>query len=293
MPGAPPLGRRRTGKSTALKNLDGILPGEVRVATISMQNPSAFTSLAYFARQVMGALNEAPPKADPTLTDLFDALDRANAKLADQNQRLLLAIDEYENIDEKIATGVFPLDLLAALRESIQTHRRITWIFAGSHAELKHAAWPSYLVSARTIEMRLFSEAETRLLLTEPMSRSPLWSSGDEKRPHFPAAFWGDGGIEYIHREAGGWPHLVQLLAETTVDLVNNSTAPGADAPIARSRGSASNCPRRHRIATTPRTGMRGARRVGLHRRLPSPRHAAATHGRACLSLFAAAARRP
>ena len=38
----------------------------------------------------------------------------------------------------------------------------------------------------------------------------------------FDAAFWGDGGIERIHAEAGGWPHLVQLIAETTVDLLNN-----------------------------------------------------------------------
>ena len=120
------------------------------------------------------------------------------------------------------------------MRESIQVHRRITWIFAGSHdiAELKHAPWPSYLVSARTIEMPLFSEAETRLLLTEPLSRSPLWQSDDDKRPHFQAGFWGNGGIEHIHREAGGWPHLVQLLAETTVDLVNDNTAQDVDAAM-------------------------------------------------------------
>jgi AAA domain len=234
-PGLVLYGRRRTGKSTALRNLDGFLPSKVRVAAISMQNPSAFTSLAYFARLVMGAITEASTEIPkPTLVDLFEALDSANAELTDQNRRLLLAIDEYENIDEKIAAGVFPLDLLAALRESIQTHRRITWIFAGSHdiAELKHAPWPSYLVSARTIEMPLFSEAETRLLLTEPMSRSPLWLSVDDKRPHFPAGFWGNGGIEYIHREAGGWPHLVQLLAETAVDLANDSTAQEVDAAM-------------------------------------------------------------
>ncbi len=37
------------------------------------------------------------------------------------------------------------------LRESIQTHRRIVWLFAGSHAieELTHAEWPSYLIIAR------------------------------------------------------------------------------------------------------------------------------------------------
>src|SRR5208283_2084501 len=31
-------------------------------------------------------------------------------------------------------------------------------------------------------------------------------------------------GIERIHAEAGGWPHLVQLIAETIVDLLNNES---------------------------------------------------------------------
>jgi hypothetical protein len=233
-PGLVLYGRRRTGKSTALKNLDGFLPPEVAVTTISMQDPAAFTSLAHFARLVASAATGTTPGTDLTLTDMFDELARANAQLADQKRRLLLAVDEYETIDEKIGSRVFTLDLLATLRESIQAHRRITWIFAGSHdiAELTHAPWPSYLVSARTIEMLLFSETETRLLLTEPMSRSSLWSSEDERRPRFPAGFWGDGGVEHIHREAGGWPHLVQLLAETTVDLVNDSGTREADAAL-------------------------------------------------------------
>ena len=41
-------------------------------------------------------------------------------------------------------------------------------------------------------------------------------------RPSFPPEFWGEGGIDRIHREADGWPHLLQLIAETAVDLVNS-----------------------------------------------------------------------
>jgi hypothetical protein len=129
---------------------------------------------------------------------------------------------------------VFPEDLLATLRESIQTHRRIVWIFAGSHdiTELTHAPWTSYLVSARTIEVPLFTEAETRVSLTEPLRYSPLWAQDDPKRPYFAPALWGENGIERIHAEAGGWPHLVQLIAETVVDLLNDGTAPNADAAL-------------------------------------------------------------
>ena len=48
-PGLLIYGRRRMGKSTLLRNLDGFLPGSVRIASISMQNPAAFTSVSSLA----------------------------------------------------------------------------------------------------------------------------------------------------------------------------------------------------------------------------------------------------
>ena len=103
-----------------------------------------------------------------------------------------------ENLDRKLGEEVFPRDLLDTIRESIQRHRRITWLFAGSHAlsELEHAEWSSWFVSLRTVELLPFSEAETRLLLTEPMRHSELWQDDEMSRPRFDAAFWGEGGIE-------------------------------------------------------------------------------------------------
>ena len=67
-----------------------------------------------------------------------------------------------------------------------------------------------------------FTENETRLLLTEPLKHSTIWPR-DRERPHFAPEFWGEGGIARVHSEAGGWPHLVQLIAETVVDLLNDS----------------------------------------------------------------------
>ncbi len=58
-------------------------------------------------------------------------------------------------------------------------------------------------MSARTVEIGPFTEKETRLL--------------------------GEGGIERVHAEAGGWPHLVQLVAETIVDLLNDEETDQVD----------------------------------------------------------------
>jgi len=37
-----------------------------------------------------------------------------------------------------------------------------------------------------------------------------------------PSELWGPDGIDRIHAEAAGWPHLVQLIAQIVVDLLND-----------------------------------------------------------------------
>jgi hypothetical protein len=238
-PGLILYGRRRTGKSTVLRNLHSFLGPDTPILVLSMQDPALFTSQDAFCTAIHAELCRLWPddpltRGDAGLPGLMTALAQANTRLAGDGKRLLITLDEYENIDAKIGEGVFSLDLLHTMRESIQTHRRIVWIFAGSHAieELPHAEWPSFLVSARTIEVPMFTAAETTLLLTEPMRSSPLWRQDDASRPRFAADLWGPGGIERIHAETGGWPHLVQLVAETVIDLLNQGTQRNADTAL-------------------------------------------------------------
>jgi hypothetical protein len=227
-PGVVLYARRRMGKSTLLYNLAGLLPESIQAAVISLQDPTAFTSLEHLVARIAQAVQPVPTGSEipRDLPGLQRHLESCNARLKQENRRLLLALDEYEQIDVKIGESVFPRDLLPSIRESIQSHRQITWLFAGSHeiTELPNAQWTSYLVSARTIEVPPFTLPETRLLLTEPLKHSQLWKT-PELRPRFSPEFWGEGGIERIHREADGWPHLLQLIAETTVDLLNSEGA--------------------------------------------------------------------
>jgi hypothetical protein len=227
-PGLLLYGRRRMGKSTLIHNLQPFLPPSVGVDGISMQDPRAFGSLAGLAALLGEVVARAVPELGAIdgardLPSLFAVLDEADAALEARDRRLILAVDEYESIDGKLGDGTFPRDLLDTFRESIQRHRRLVWLFAGSHdlSELRHAEWPSYFVSLRTIELLPFSDAETRLLLTEPLRHSALFERDEARRPRFDAAFWGEGGIERIQAETAGWPHLVQLLAEGVVELVN------------------------------------------------------------------------
>src|SRR6185436_2876894 len=236
-PGLLVYGRRRMGKSTLLRNLEGLLPPRVFVVSLSMQEARAFTSTPDLVALIFQRVTAVLPGGGELPADLKGLerfLDVTQKRLNADDYRLLLAIDEYENLDSKIGEGALSEDLLAVIRESIQTHRRLIWAFAGSHGidELMHASWTSYLVSARTIEVTAFEPAETRLLLTEPLPHSSLWRASGAEPPRFEPGFWGEGGIERIHAEAGGWPHLVQLVAETVVDLVNDTGGASVDGAL-------------------------------------------------------------
>ena len=227
-PGLLLYGRRRTGKSTLIRNVEKFLPTSVAVTSISLQDPRAFTSLGSLTELLAKTVSKAVPglgvaAAEESLTSLFDHLGRANEALQARGRRLIIAVDEYENIDAKIGDGTFPRELLDAFRESVQRHRQLVWLFAGSHdlSELEHAEWPSYFVSIRTIELGPFSADETRLLLTDPMRHSAIFGDDGQRRPRFDLAFWTEDGIDRIQGETAGWPHLVQLLAEGVVQLVN------------------------------------------------------------------------
>jgi len=231
-PGLLLYGRRRTGKTSTLQSLDGLLVNSVFPTWLSMQDPRAFSGTsdlcALIADHLRGALAAmklpAPETEVSDLRGLMTALDAANRALEGTEKRLLLGVDEYENLDTMIGEGKLTLDFLSTVRESIQNHRNLIWLFAGSHhvAELTNAEWSSYLISVRMVPVRMFTAKETRTVLTDPLRYSGNWEPDDPTRFRFAPEFWGEGGTEWIHEEAGGWPHLVQLLAEAVVDEIND-----------------------------------------------------------------------
>ena len=230
---------RRMGKTSLLKNVPGFLPNEVAVAFVSLQSARFFSSIAHFVAGLVEAVETnlpASPELDllkqslranpPTnLAGLKRFLSDSNTLLERAGRRLLLALDEYEMLDEKLREGVFTTDLLATLRESIQSHRRIIWAFSGNAdiTELTGADWTSYLISVRTLTVPCFTPEETHLLLTVPLKHSALRDEEKAKSALFWREFWGEDGIRRIHAESGGWPYFAQLIAETAVTLANES----------------------------------------------------------------------
>jgi hypothetical protein len=235
-PGILLYGRRRTGKSSILKAFDGVLPPNLLSRSASLQNPQVVADVGRLCGKLAnmaadGAGLAERPDESVDLPGLMDILNRADAALAQSGKRLILALDEYERLDGLVGEGRLPMDFLHMLRESIQKHRHLVWLLAGSHhyENLPHVPWTSYLISMRQVDVTMFTDEESRGLLTDPLAFSPLFRN-DETRPRFTDEFWGvdaagEGGVAWIQREAGGWPHLVQLLAERAVEEVNRRTA--------------------------------------------------------------------
>ena len=169
-PGLLLYGRRRTGKSSVLKNLPGLLTSNVLIVELSMLNPRVSASPEQFTARIIEGVGQAlenSPQPTPAngldLPALFEALNAANRDLETQGKRLLLTIDEFELIDKLIGEKRFDERLLETIRHSIQVRRRIIWLFAGSHGldELPNVQWPSYFISVRTVPVEMFTAQET------------------------------------------------------------------------------------------------------------------------------------
>jgi hypothetical protein len=231
--------RRRMGKSTLTENLARMLPPDLAAIRLSMQDAEVNTSEAHFAARLIAILGDTFPDADlaalrddtlPPRNDLAtfsSALRRLQAHLGATSRRVLISLDEFELMDERIAAGAMSVRLLAALRDAIQSHRRIRWLFSGVHhfSELLGAEWSSYLTAFREVNVRPFSLEETHQLLTEPMRHAQAYGDRTPAMAGFfvEKCFWPESMITRIQHETQGWPALVQGVAKQVIALCNRA----------------------------------------------------------------------
>ena len=229
-PGLLLYARKRMGKSTLLENLKPLVSGDLSVAYISMQSAEAFTSTNHWAAHVARISQKVCPEAQGLspvndLAELAAFLRELNERLTKAGRRLLIALDEYEVIDEKIGSGQLSADILMQIRAAIQHQRQIRWLVSGVHhfMEMKHGEWAATFTACQMVELRPFTEAETRELLTEPLKHARAFGARPLPEQDFFRTFWRPGMIEAIHHESQGWPALVQGLAREVCRCCNNA----------------------------------------------------------------------
>jgi hypothetical protein len=126
---------------------------------------------------------------------------------------LILALDEFEEIEERLKAGKVSRDLMPFLRNMMQHRQGISLIFAGTHTldEMVREYWIPYFRSAVPCRVSYLDEASARKLITQPIEDFPL--------NYEPEAV--DLLIEQTHCH----PCLIQLTCQALVDLKNKQRA--------------------------------------------------------------------
>jgi hypothetical protein len=218
-------GHRRMGKTSILQNLGTRFGQHLQIIYFNMQLRKSIKStgmlLYSLALASYDCLSPEQQSAlgKPIKTDFSDDtpditfihfLEQLKKQL--QNQRLLIAIDEFEIIEEGINKGYFAPDFLDFWRGIIQTYPWFVMAFAGLHnlEEMRHDYWHPLFGSITAIRVSFLTKGAARHLITQP-------------DPDFPLDYEADG-IDEMIRLTNGQPYLVQLIGHGLVSLFNRQT---------------------------------------------------------------------
>jgi uncharacterized protein len=237
-------GRRRTGKTSTLKYLPSRVSSDLIPLLVDFQGAASIQRMENIAEFIATAIVKTAKSARnlnlPTLSpaqlsnDPFYALQTWMEQIERDapGRRFLLCIDEFERLEEVIATSGSraPLNFL---RYVMQNRRQWIVLFSGSHRldELQ-PYWSDYLIGTRTLPITYLQPAEARELVQHPV-------------PNFPDIY-APAAVDEILRLTRGQPYLVQLLCSCVVEYINSAdvqrqlvTVADVDAakPIAWERG--------------------------------------------------------
>ncbi len=212
-------GHRRMGKSSILHNLGARFGAQTVMVDFNMQRVGLVANTGELLYNLALALYDAltsttltEPAQDPFCNgNPYTAFDRFIKRIdaARGQRRVVVAIDEFELLEQGIKEGVLQVQLLDFWRGVIQTYPWFVMAFAGLHTlqEMTYDYWHPLFGSVRAIPVSFLSAAAARRLLTQPS-------------PEFPLDY-DDDAIERIVALTNGQPYLVQLIGHGLVSRFN------------------------------------------------------------------------
>jgi hypothetical protein len=216
------FGARRSGKSSALKQLPVVLGPQVVPVTVDLQSLALTNDAAGFygklaAEIKSGALlarhfdlPELPTKglqADPYAA-FAEWLSQVDAALG--QRWMLLCLDEYEYLEKMLTTGRLDGRAFQLLRAMLQNYPRLTLLFSGAHTfEELDPLWSHHLINVRLLKIGHLDPPDARELVVQPI-------------PSFPLRY-AEGAAETILSTIGGQPYLLQAACRDLVNLLNET----------------------------------------------------------------------
>ena len=210
-------GHRRMGKTSILKNIEPRLGSGIHVAYVNLLKSAGAETLSdvllAISDQVAATLAIAPPsdaemEASPDRT--FDRFLRRATDSLTKGKGLIIALDEFEKIEELIDGGKLEASFMAYLRGLVQDSPKVGFAFAGLHTleEMSADYFQPFFASVIPIKVDFFKRATVQTLLPNPGGDFPLDYDYD--------------ALDRIWELAAGQPYLTQLIGFQLVRRYND-----------------------------------------------------------------------
>jgi hypothetical protein len=216
-------GQRRCGKTSLLKQLPLKLDKRYVPVYIDGQQlgiDPGMTNLFFALSRVIaesltatGVKVAAPTREsfEPAPSQVFELQFLAEAKAALGERRMLLAFDEFEELEMRVRRGNLDPTIFPFLRHLMQHSEKLAFIFVGTHKlqELTKDYWSIFFNIAQHKQIRFLDDATASRLIREPVAGYGM--------------VYDDLAVERILRITAGHPYFVQLMCQTLVNFANEN----------------------------------------------------------------------
>ncbi len=218
------IGERRTGKTSVLRQLPARL-NDPRYVPIYVDaqalgiDPGMENFFLSLAIAIADGLDKVGiPIEPPTLAELRDGpqdvFERRFLPMVRERigkRVLLLTLDEFEELGERVSRDRLPSEIFPYLRHLIQHGEQLAFIFAGTHImeELVGEYWSVLFNVAKYKKVGFLNREETIRLITEPV------------RPY--GMVYEDLAIDEVLRLTACHPYFTQLLCNILVNWCNQA----------------------------------------------------------------------
>ncbi|MUG99361.1 ATP-binding protein [Scytonema sp. UIC 10036] len=210
-------GHRRMGKTSILKNAANVVGSGVKVAYVNLLEvgdaPSGVGEvLIAMSDAVSLVMNLQPPPDEELLNLPLPTFRRYLQKVIEtlDATSLIIALDEFEKIEDLIAAGKIPVDFMGFLRGLVQKRSKVAFAFAGLHTleEMTADYFQPFFASVIPIHVNFQKRAATRQILANPDEDFPLDYTLE--------------ALDKIYDLTNGQPFLVQLVGFQLVRRYND-----------------------------------------------------------------------
>jgi len=204
-------GQRRTGKSSMLLQMQNHLGGEKYICVFinlegiissGLQNfLFQFSTLAARQLEKMGIKIERPMLNDFAKEPAFFFRDQFLPSIYQKigSRKLLLMLDEFEQIEKRVEDGKLDRDIFPFLRDLMQHSENLSFIMAGAHKlnEMRSDYWNILFNITRYVKIGFLDKESSIRLICEPVDNYVTYDQF---------------AIEKIYRITAGQPYFIQLI---------------------------------------------------------------------------------